>query len=435
MPVSTSTVVVKFSDDLGLPYVDGVERFLDGPLGVAWQSIAAFVPVSISRAFTADSPERIAGLLDTARAWSGEDVPNLLAYFTVECPDLAVAETVVNALAVVPGVESVYVEAEPQDAAVDPTGETFFAEQRHLFGAPGGIDAVSGWREPGGDGTGVLIYDVEYNWKHSHLDFAGKNIPVIGTPDPNQPLEHGTMVLGVLIAQDNGFGCVGIVPRADVRTVSALPNLRDAILAATMDDSVGYHTTVILLEQQLPRKFLVDTTTTQEEKLLPVEAEDALAAAIEVAVKSGQTVVEAAGNGGVDLDRANLGGRFVFDRLVRDTGAIMVGAGSHARRRLAFSNFGTRVDCFAHGELVRTTSVAFGQDSFVQTFGGTSSAAAIVAGAAAALQGIAIERTGFALTPRRLREVLSNPNANTPSDPPGDFIGVMPNIAAAQALI
>jgi hypothetical protein len=82
---------VKFSDDLGLPYVDGVEQFLDGPLGVAWQAIAAFVPVTISRAFTADSPERIAGLLDTARAWSGEDVPNLLSYFTVECPDFAVA--------------------------------------------------------------------------------------------------------------------------------------------------------------------------------------------------------------------------------------------------------------------------------------------------------------------------------------------------------
>lgn len=435
MPISTSTVVVKFSDDLGLPYVDGVEQFLDGPLGLAWQSIAAVLPITISRAFTVDSPERIAGLLDTARRWSGEDVPNLLGYFAVECADPAVAETVVNALAVVPGVESAYVEAEPQDASVNPTGDQFFVEQRHLFGAPGGIDAVTAWQEPGGDGTGVLIYDIESNWKTSHIDFAGKNIPIIGTPHPSSLRDHGTMVLGVLIAQDNGFGCVGIAPRADVRAVSAHPNLRNAILAAVLDDSVGYHTTVVLLEQHLPKKFLVDTTTTQEEKLLPVEAEDALAAAIEVVVKTGQTVVEAAGNGGVDLDRVNLGGRFVFDRVVRDTGAIMVGAGSHARRRLGFSNFGTRVDCFAHGEQVRTTSVTGGQDSFVLTFNGTSSASAIVTGAAASLQGIAIARTGFALTPRRLREVLAHPNVSTPSDPPGDFIGAMPNLAAAQALI
>lgn len=435
MPISTSTVVVKFSDDLGLPYVDGVERFLDGPLGFAWQAIAAILPVTISRAFTVDSPERIAGLLDTARTWSGEDVPNLLSYFTVECPDLAVAETVTNALAAAPGVESVYVEAEPEDAAVNPTSDTFFVEQRHLFGPPEGIDAVTAWREAGADGSGVLIYDVEFNWKTSHVDFTGKNIPIIGTPKPGASQDHGTMVLGVLIAQDDGFGCVGIAPRADVRAVSAHPDLRNAILAAVLDDSVGYHTTVVLLEQQLRKKFLVDTTTTQEEKLLPVEAEDALAAAIEVVVKTGQTVIEAAGNDGVDLDRVNLGGRFVFDRVVRDTGAIMVGAGSRARRRLGFSNFGTRVDCFAHGELVRTTSVTNGQDSFVPTFNGTSSASAIVAGAAASLQGIAIERTGFALTPRRLREIMSNPNVNTQSDPPGDFIGVMPNLASAQALI
>jgi hypothetical protein len=51
------------------------------------------------------------------------------------------------------------------------------------------------------------------------------------------------------------------------------------------------------------------------------------------------------------------------------------------------------------------------------------------------VQGIAIERTGFALTPDKLREVLSHPDVNTPCDPPGDFVGVVPNIPAARALI
>jgi len=111
------------------------------------------------------------------------------------------------------------------------------------------------------------------------------------------------------------------------------------------------------------------------------------------------------------------------------------------------SNFGTRIDCYAWGENVTTTysdwnpgSNSYTTDSYTSGFSGTSSAAAIVAGAALSVQAMAQAALGFRFSPAQLRAILRDRTAgvpgrlaNTASD---DLIGVMPNLAyISQAVL
>jgi len=161
---------------------------------------------------------------------------------------------------------------------------------------------------------------------------------------------------------------------------------------------------------------------------VPLEWESDVFDAIRAAIAHRITVIEPAGNGGNDLDQAGCLGR--FDRTVRDSGAIMVGAG-HAGHfqhplvhpldpplsRLDFSNYGGRVDVQAYGELAVAAGYGlsgggyydaadpFNADKWYNFFSGTSSASPIVAGAVAILQGIAIEMYKTPLLPMQIREV------------------------------
>ncbi len=72
-------------------------------------------------------------------------------------------------------------------------------------------------------------------------------------------------------------------------------------------------------------------------------------------------------------------------------------------------------------------------NDYDSNFNGTSSAAAIVAGAAISVQGMAQHQaaSGSRLNPAIVRQYLSDPAINTPTiQPPVDMVGVMPNLAA-----
>jgi hypothetical protein len=104
---------------------------------------------------------------------------------------------------------------------------------------------------------------------------------------------------------------------------------------------------VLLLEAQ--------TTYPPGTQYLPVEVEQVVYDAIRAATDAGIIVVEAGANGSVDLDKfQDMNGREVLNRSsrdFRDSGAIMVAAaGSRSPHgRLSFSNFGSRIDCYAWG--------------------------------------------------------------------------------------
>jgi hypothetical protein len=156
-------------------------------------------------------------------------------------------------------------------------------------------------------------------------------------------------------------------------------------------------------------------------------------------------VIEAAGNGGHDLDvfqQQISGGKFVLSRThpgdFRESGAIMVAGSTWKYPYVRWvdaaqgqaSCFGSRIDCFAWAEHVMTCMVVpfLGLDVY-DYFGGTSSASAIVAGAALLVQGVVQASPASRLGPGQMRALLSDPDLNTRSaNYPVDRIGVMPNL-------
>lgn len=305
------------------------------------------------------------------------------------------------------------------------------ADQGYLDPAPDGIDARFAWNFPGGDGAGTAYVDLEQGWDLAHEDLVAAGITLISGTSAAYP-EHGTSVLGEISMTDNTTGGVGIAPAASARVVSQHQpggyNTPGAILSALAVMAFG---DVLLLEAQ-------ETDPVGGQYYWPVEIADASYEAIRLGTALGITVVEAACNGGYDLDAyTNLSGRRIFDRTspdFRDSGAVMVGAGSAAapHSRLGFSNHGNRVDCYGWGESIDTaTTDAAGTDhtAYTSYFGGTSGASPIVVGAALAVQGLAQQSLGYRLAPPALRRMLVR--GGTPSAAPAsDRIGVMPNLRA-----
>ncbi|MCB9564252.1 MAG: S8 family serine peptidase [Kofleriaceae bacterium] len=312
------------------------------------------------------------------------------------------------------------------------------ALQGYLAAAPGGIDAAAAWPRPGGRGEGVWFADIEGGWNRDHEDLPGDRIHHVAGRAVADPAwqAHGTAVLGEVVGRDNGIGVVGIAPDVE-RVVTA--SIFDTPVAVAIDAAQAAlrpgDVLLIELQGQGPRR-----------RYVPVEYWRDVFEVIQHATARGVIVVEAAGNGGEDLDHRAYRG--AFDRARRDSGAILVGAGAPARAgwtdrsRLDFSNYGSRVDVQGWGR--RVTSLDYGDlqecDRQVRTrnytdqFSGTSSASPIVAGAAILLQGVHRAATGAPLTPAAMRALLvatGTPQVDGPHGRATQHIGPRPDLARA----
>ncbi|MGE0028142.1 MAG: S8 family serine peptidase [Thermoleophilia bacterium] len=437
-------IVVKLFDDVAVPYEDGVEQHLAAIVGDTFATLqGAFPFLTLDRLFTSADPSDIDAWLSTLVA-RGLDAPPLRSFFAVEPPPgvdpRPVAQALYDALSVV---EMAYLQPPcSQPAFVDPSDDPLSGQQNHLNAAPVGIDAAFAWTRFGGDGTGVRVVDVEGDCRFDHEDLVDAAIALSQGRRSGlaSEIDHGTGVLGLLVGGDNALGGVGIVPRAtallasDRRAGDGRWDLADALLLLAVGLAPS-PTTVVLLEQQLGQD-------TRGDPLRPVEIDPAINGLVRGLVASGITVVEAAGNGGLDLDMFATADGHMSTRD-NDTGAIMVGAGLDPEgefpcgalpsQRASFSNHGARIDCWAIGRGVTTASSAGAAgptSSYTAAFGGTSAASAIVAGAAVALHGMS-DAAGRPLAPIEVRALLADPTLNTPSAVPGrDRIGVMPDLAA-----
>jgi len=320
--------------------------------------------------------------------------------------------------------------------SADLTDEHRFLKQGYLQPAPRGIDAVYAWRMPGGDGAGIGLVDIERGWTLNHLDLVSASIGIISGVNQSH-FGHGTAVLGMLVAGGHSQGCVGMVQKATARVVSQFQpdgfNTAGAILSAIGVMQPG---DVLLLEMQ---------TSMNDVERLPIEVEPACFEAIKLAVNLGMIVIEAAGNGRLNLDLYHDDTRgYIFNRSspdFQDSGAILVGAADSAfpHTRHNDSNYGTRIDCYGWGENITTAGDGKNgtlTDSYTDTFGGTSGAAAMIAGAAIAVQGISSTHMGSRRGPKRMRELLSDPALGTASaTPQSDRIGVMPDLRRIIAIL
>jgi len=328
----------------------------------------------------------------------------------------------------------------PQELPSRPTPE-YSSLQTYFDKAPSGIDAKYSHSIPGGDGTGIKVTDIEYEWNTSHedLDKAHKVELLVAPGDtPAKSAwgnDHGTAVIGELIGTTDAIGITGICPGATIGMAPTVTqnlgfNVANAIMLATEASSAG---DVILLEQQAPACGFGG------QKYGPPEVDRSVFDAIQTATAKGVTVVATAGNGSVNLDHRKCRARFGKDI---DSGAIIVGAGgpagSSSRVAEYFSTYGSRVDVQGWGQGVATAGYGDlwvdkenpddNRKWYTNSFSGTSSAAPIVAGAVANIQGVAKKELGKPLDPETVRKLLKK--TGTPQKG-SRKIGPLPNLKKA----
>ena len=403
----------------------------------------AVSPAAIERLFTRSEDELDAERRE-AEELSGRTLADLNLYYRVrllESADTAGFCDALNALTFIELAQPVPRPAPPPALPAPPPPTDIppktpdFSSGQHYRGSSRGIGVEDVKSIPGADGSGISIVDIEYDWVLDHEDLklppsAKIDSATIVNPHPDEG-NHGTAVLGELGAKDNGYGITGLSPGAVLKvapqvTVEFGTRTARAVNLATSVLSPG---DVILMENQtyVCNKGL--------KGLGPWEWDQPVYDAIEIATARGIIVVAAAGNGSVDLDQDSCESR--FHRNVRDSGAIIVGAGrSTDRSPHSYSSYGSRVDVHAWGDSIVTTGYGDLFDPgdirqrYRQSFRGTSGASPMVASAVAIIQGILKAREQPPMKPRDVRSLLVR--TGTPQGGrTGRHIGPRPNLVAA----
>lgn len=308
----------------------------------------------------------------------------------------------------------------------------FTGLQGYLGAAPAGVNALAVAGNPGGTGAGVRVVDVEGAWLWSHEDLPAPVLTLGAQIDDLGWRNHGTAVMGEIAGVANGLGVRGIAPDCQVGASSiGSQSTADAISNATAQLAAG---DLILIELHAPGP---NATGSGQFGYVPMEFWQDNFDAIRLATAAGLIVCEAAGNGQQNLDDPVYLG--LFDRAVRDSGAIMCGASSGSSLNPAwFTNHGSRVDLHGWGSSVTTCAYGTLQGAplpetewYTNTFNGTSSASPIVTGAVAVLQGMVKAAYGFPLDARLARDILRQ--TGTPQSGTA-LIGPRPDLSLAWAL-
>jgi hypothetical protein len=323
-------------------------------------------------------------------------------------------------------------------AAPSPSAD-YSGLQTYFTAAPQGIDTTYAQTVAGGTGSNVRIFDIEYSWDTTHEDLSKARTALLpnGTPvDPFSNNNHGTAVLGELIADSNGYGVTGGSKDAALTLINAdnAENGYDPVGALHMAASQAKPGDIVLIEQQ---------AYGPNSSYAPIEWTPSVYDAITALTTSGVTVVEPAANGGNNLDDPIYGTSFPAGKA--DSGAIMVGAGENCDStthlgRSAASNYGKRVNLQGPGNCVTTTgygdlSGTIADNFYTSYFNGTSSASPLVAAAAAVLSSANKAVKGVTLTPAQIRSTLQTTGTpqNLTTGTLSGNIGPQPNLAKALA--
>ena len=453
----TDIIEVKFREDLVMRLRDGLPRSQTGVMDP--RAVDALVRLSAGGTWLPShtlSEARLDELRQAGEDRSGRALPDLNSYLRLKLPPGLDAVTAVQLFAGLESVEAAYLIPKPPPVAdVDDysTSKGPVASlstnpyQRYLDKAPDGIDARWAWDAVYGNGAGMRICDVEYDYNASHKDLP--NVTYVGDPkDPPYSDDHGTAVLGILAGRDNGWGVKGIAYGASIyfaaaKTTTGGYDVGNGVLECMNALNSG---DVILIEQQTNGP---NASGSGQFGLVPVEWYKPWYDDIVTAVANGMVVVEAGGNGSQDLDSSDYttgnGGHHPF-QTGNDSGAIIVGAGksayrgADARSAHSFSSYGSTVDLQGWGDSLVTTG--YGDlypggstpDSdqrnvwYRRSFGGTSGASPMVAAAAAIVQRNYKAKNGSAASPAQIKQILQDTGtaqAGTRN------IGPLPNLKAA----
>jgi hypothetical protein len=372
----------------------------------------------------------------------------LSLYFTAPAPKSSRAELValVEALNAHASVEIAYVQSKPELASAPETPESqpldantpdFTSLQGYVDNDENGMGVAVARALPGGRGQNARVIDVEQHWVIDHEDLPP---PFFYAPASFQGnADHGTAVAGVIVGQENGFGVTGLAPLSGIGYSSWVDvGVASAIARAAAELSAG---DAVLIEVHAPGPVTTTCGCNPGQcNYVAMEFFQAEFDAIQTATANGIMVVEAAGNGSVNLDHPTYAG--AFDRTVRDSGAVVVGASlSTSRSPTCWTNYGSRIDVHAWGENVVTSggdgqlySGTLGErDRYTASFAGTSSASAILSGAMAVLQSVAEQASG-PLTAAQARDLLASTGKPQQADL-ARRIGPLPDLARAAPAV
>ncbi|CAH1208872.1 hypothetical protein PAECIP111893_02923 [Paenibacillus plantiphilus] len=423
-------IVVKFKPGSDVPQLKGTEPRAEQGAGVTFE---AFPDLTFNRLFSL-ADEQVKGIESSITVFD--------LYFKVPVPKNGNADELIKRLSAYELVSEAYLKPQPVEpptvvllpntTPVQPLNDPYYTFQGYASSAaPQGHDAPYAWQYEGGDGKGISWVDVEQGWAFGHEDLAAHNIQMLPGGLNAAYHSHGTGVLGVVSSVDNALGTLGFTSKATPMVSSQHRSAggystSEAILSAANALQAG---DVILLEAQ--------AGYSTASGYVPVEVYPDTFDAIRYAVDRGITVIEAAGNGSVNLDTfQTTAGKYVLNRTspdFKDSGAILVGAVSNTapHTRLSFSNYGNRIDVNSWGQSVYTLDAANSSSTtgYQSYFSGTSSASSIITANAISIQGIAKAEFGTAYSTTQLRALLSDPTLNTSSSNPStDKVGYMPNL-------
>ena len=278
-----------------------------------------------------------------------------------------------------------------------------------------------------GLGENVVIADVDFGCRVTHRELAGaiehthNSYDGTDTVICGDDVGHGTGVLGIAGARSDSRGLAGYAPKAALWAIQGDSGCNPRITNSPWKDAINH---------------VLDTDSGGRRKVVLIELETRPVAGnceqlswirdlIRLAILQNCVVVVAAGNGDRPVN--------VSDNNIpfEPTGSILVGgtlADGLNNKRARFSNYGPEVVVSAPGDQLHDVTCGPSSDTaYRNDFGGTSGAAAKVAGTVALM--LSVNRH---LTHAQVREILRTTGSPIITDPePHKKVGVFLNAGAA----
>ncbi|NBX67272.1 MAG: hypothetical protein EBQ96_09795, partial [Proteobacteria bacterium] len=323
------------------------------------------------------------------------------------------AQAYVNNISVkFPAAKPVLAPQTPSIAATNTVTDPLVGNQWHIKNANGvDTDVTRVWDNYKGAGIKIGIIDDGFDLNHADLrknynlntdyDFANNDTDASAMAGNN----HGTAVAGVIAADDNGIGLVGIAPDAEISGLrvsfgsAPMSVFENAMRAAKNFDVVNN-------SWGFTQAFSDNFNTSQMA---------GMRSAIQDAVTAGRgglgtNIVFAAGNSGAQGDNVN------YHNMQNSSHTIAVGAFDSSGKIASFSTPGSAVLVSAAGVNVATTDVTGGagySSGDYASANGTSFAAPIVTGVIALML-----NANASLGYRDVQEILAYSSRKTDASNP-----------------
>jgi len=403
-------------------------------------------PTVVLKRSVSIAPEQMDARRRYLEAISGKQLADFNLIYHVEVADPDEAVRTMRELSGTADADKIYPGRKAYVASLATTPD-LTGQQNYLYSneSYGGLNAQAVWTA-GASGAGIMIVDMENDWNYGHEDldidwgvdsWGGSSCYPTPATWCEGNMAHGTAVVGILAAQDNGHGTTGFAYQADVKTHGVSAEIVGRLPDGTSPDGEIPPGSVIVVEAQhagrLSGGLCSGTTEVEQYGCVSVEVQPEYFAAFEYLTAAGITIVDATGNGSVDLSDSATYWPYEVTLFDHDSGSILIGGSQGSNhQKISFSNYGTPVDAYAWAQGVVTTAYPFGDSSgpyywtpgtgsnppnddpnayYTNRFGGTSSATAIVGGAAALLQSYAknvMGETTRYLMPLKMREILTS---------------------------